>query len=96
MYKIKKRQRENAKEEGVIIRPSTRKFKKIDVFDMKNNKLASIGDIRYKDFAIYLKELPKEEALKKRNAYLKRHSKEPKIKNGKRTPSYYSDRILWN
>ena len=63
-------------------------------------KVASIGGVRangtpYKDYPTYLKELGKEGAEKKRKAYLARHAKEPKSKDGEKTPSYYADVILW-
>ncbi len=99
-YKIKKLQKEKAKKLNVIIKPSTKKNKKIDVFDNQNNLLASIGGVYpdgrfYKDYATYIQELGLDKANEKRKNYLKRHAKEPKIKDGKRTPSFYSDKILW-
>lgn len=103
-YKILPYQKKMADKNNVIIKTSSRKNKKIDVFDKKGNKLASIGGVYpngkfYKDYATYQKEIGLEKANKKRLAYLKRHSKEPKIKNinGVKiyTPSYYADKILW-
>lgn len=103
-YKIKNYQEDMAKKHNVIIKSSTKKNKKVDVFDKKGNLLASIGGVYpngkfYKDFATYIDELGLTKARKKRLAYLKRHSKEPKYKmeNGKRvyTPSYWADKILW-
>jgi len=93
-YKIKPLQFQKAKAEGVEIKPSTTRKKKIDVFK-DGKKVASIGAMGYKDYATYLQELPKAEADKKRKSYLARHSKEPKRKNGKKTNSYYADVILW-
>lgn len=94
-YKIKPLQKQKAAKLGVIIKPSTNKKKKIDVFNKDGDKIGSIGAIGYKDYATYLQELPKKEADKKRSNYLKRHSKEPKMKDGKRTNSYWADVILW-
>ena len=55
MYRIKTGQREAAKRLGVVIRPSTSKNKKLDVF--KNGfKVASIGDLRYKDYWEYVQQ----------------------------------------
>jgi hypothetical protein len=51
-----------------------------------------IGDIRYKDYDIYLKEKGKEYADNRRRLYKIRHEKYRHIKG---TPSYYADRILW-
>ena len=93
-YQIKPRQKAQAKKIGVSIKPSENKKKKLDVFKDKK-KVGSIGAIGYSDFATYLKTLSKKEAEKKRTNYLKRHAKEPKIKNGKRTNSYFADVILW-
>ena len=93
-YKIKKIQKDKAEKLGLEIKPSTNKKKKVDVFK-KGEKVASIGATGYKDYGTYLTELPKKEADKKRKNYLARHSKEPKMKDGKRTNSYYADKILW-
>ena len=95
-YQISARQKANAKKLNVTIKPSTNKKKKVDVFDKDNKKVGSIGAMGYKDYSIYLKELGKEKADIKKNAYLKRHSKEPKEKDGKKTNSFYADKILWS
>ena len=98
-YTITAYSKKQAKKEKVEIKPSKRKTKKIDVFK-DGKKVASIGGVRangtpYKDYPTYLKELGKEGAEKKRKAYLARHAKEPKSKDGEKTPSYYADVILW-
>jgi hypothetical protein len=98
-YVVSAYSKKKAKKEKVQIKPSTRKTKKIDVFK-DGKKVASIGGVRrngtpYKDYPTYLKELGKEGAEKKRKAYLARHAKEPKSKDGEKTPSYYADVILW-
>lgn len=90
-YKISKRQYSNAKKLGVKIKPSTLKNKKIDVFK-SGKKIASIGDIRYNDFSIYLRKKGKAFAQKRQKAYKSRHNK-TRRKKGSR--SYYTDRILW-
>jgi len=95
MYDIKPRQKANAKKLGLTIKPSENKNKKIDVFD-KDKKIASIGGAGYMDYASYIKTIGKKEADKKRINYLKRHSKEPKEKDGKPTNSKLSDLILWS
>lgn len=93
-YIIKDIQKEKAKKLKVEILPSTNKKKKLDVFK-DGEKVASIGAIGYKDYGTYLEELPKKDADKKRKNYLARHAKEPKMKDKKRTNSYYADKILW-
>ena len=100
VYKILPYSEQQAKKHNVIIKPSTNKKKKIDVFDKDGEKLASIGGIRkngipYNDYPTYLESIGLESANKKRKAYLARHAKEPKMKDGKRTPSYWADVILW-
>ena len=94
-YKIKDLQLQKAKKLNVTIKPSTNKKKKVDVYNKDGKKIASIGATGYKDYATYLTILPKKEADKKRKNYLARHSKEPKMKDGKRTNSYWADKILW-
>ena len=90
-YNITKRQRDNAKKLGVTIQPSSRKFKKIDVY--RGGKLvASIGDIRYRDYDIYLKETSKAYADSRRKAYKTRHKKDRMVKY---SAGYYADNILW-
>jgi len=98
-YKIKDLQEQKARKLGVTIKPSTNKLKKIDVYK-DNKKIASIGamktyNIPYGDYASYILSIGITKANIKRNAYLARHSKYPKIKNGIRTNSFWADNILW-
>tara|TARA_R110000822_G_scaffold174388_1_gene314010 strand:+ start:179 stop:469 length:291 start_codon:yes stop_codon:yes gene_type:complete len=93
-YKIKKQQYARASNHNVTIKQSTNKNKKIDV--IKNGKkVASIGAKGYKDFATYIEEKGLPYARKRRKLYLERHAKEPKKKDGKYTPSFWSDKLLW-
>ena len=91
-YKIKLRSYKKAKQLGLIIRPSLKKNKKIDVFDKNNNFITSIGATGYKDYPSYLLTDPKLAEQKKIN-YKKRHEK---YRNKIGTPSYYADQILWS
>ena len=76
---------------GVIIKPSNRKNKKIDVY--KNDvKVASIGDSRYKDFTTYLKEKGKSYANDRRRLYKIRHESD---KNKVGSKGFYASKILW-
>jgi len=93
-YRIKKIQLDKAKKIGVTIASSSNKKKKLDVFK-DGSKVGSIGATGYKDYGTYLEELPKKDADTKRKNYLARHKKEPKTKDGKKTNSYYADKILW-
>ena len=77
--------RKRAKNIGVTVNPSTRKNKKLDVFDSKGQKVASIGDLRYSDYLQHKND-------ERRRLYKLRHEKFRKIKG---SASYYADRILW-
>ena len=91
MYKITSRQKRNADAIGVIIKPSTLKGKKIDVF--KNGiKIASIGAIGYKDYSIYVAENGLAFANERIRLYQIRHAND---RNKKGTAGYYADKILW-
>eukprot|EP00966_Prymnesium_polylepis_P077560 1796877-Prymnesium_polylepis.2 len=74
-----------AKALGVEVKPSTRKHKKLDVFDVTGKKLASIGDIRYSDYLQHGDE-------ERRRRYKLRHES---YRHKKTTASYYADKILW-
>ena len=74
----------NAAKIGVSIKPSTRKGKKLDVFE-KGEKVASIGDITMSDFLQHRDK-------KRQRSYKARHGK-TRMKVG--TPSFYADKILW-
>jgi len=92
MYKITKRQKENAFKLMVFIKPSTNFAKKIDVFDSKGKKIASIGAIGYKDYDLHLKESGLAYANERRRLYKIRHQAD-RTKVG--SPGYYADKILW-
>jgi len=93
MYKILPYSYNQAKKLNVIIKPSNKnKNKKIDVYDLNNNYLASIGSINHYDYPYYIKVKGKSFADKRRLLYKRRFEKSRHIKN---TPSYYADKILW-
>lgn len=88
-YKITDYSYKQAKKLGVQIRPSVYKNKKIDVF--KNDvKIASIGNINYKDYAQYLVEKGKTYADERRKLYRLRHKNDINEGNG-----FYANKILW-
>lgn len=88
-YKIKEYSYKQAEKLGVEIRPSTRKNKKIDVF--KNNvKVASIGDIRYRDYPTYIETKGKKYADERKKLYRIRHAND--INTG---VGFYANKILW-
>ena len=92
LYKILPYSYNQAKKLNLIIKPSTKKNKKIDVFNEYNNYIASIGDINHYDYPYYLKYKGKDYADKRRKLYKKRFEKTRNIKN---SASYYADQILW-
>jgi hypothetical protein len=55
MYKITNYSFKKAKDLNVIIKPSTRKNKKIDVFSKDGDYIVSIGVVGYLDFPTYIK-----------------------------------------
>jgi len=91
-YKIKSRQKSQARKLGVTIKPSKLKNKKIDVFK-KGQKVASIGDIRYQDYATYLSNRGVKYADSRKRLYKARHQR---TRNKRGSNSYYADKILWS
>jgi hypothetical protein len=92
MYKISLYTRKKAKKLNVIVLPSEKKNKKIDVYDIYGNLLASIGDANYLDYPSYLKYCGKKIAEDRRKAYKIRHEKDRHIKG---SAGYYADQLLW-
>ena len=74
-----------ARELGVTVKPSTRKHKKLDVYDREGRRLASIGHLDYSDFLQH-------GDPERRRLYKKRHKKNRHIKG---TAGFYADKILW-
>ena len=92
MYKITQYSRTQAEKLGVTIKPSTVQGKKIDVFNKKGEKIASIGALGYSDYPTYLSEKGKEYADKRRKLYKERHESDRHIRG---SAGYYADKILW-
>jgi hypothetical protein len=84
VYNITKYSFDQAKKLGVDIKPSTVKNKKIDVF-RDGIKIASIGDIRYSDFATTGNK-------DQRRRFKLRFNKSRKVIGSN---SYWSDQLLW-
>ena len=91
-YKIKLHTYTQAKKLGVVVKPSKLKAKKIDVFNNKGDKIASVGAIGYSDYPTYIQTKGKKYADERRRLYKIRHQKN---RNKRGTPSYYADRLLW-
>lgn len=93
MYDIDDYTYEQAKKIKVIVKPSKKANKKIDVFDSIDEQyITSIGDIRYGDYPTYLKTRGKEFADKRRNAFHKRFKTDS---ISPYTNIYYSSKLLW-
>jgi len=75
MYVITDYTKKKAKAIGVEVRPSTRKGKKIDVYQ-HGVKIASIGDLRYKDYPTFLQEDGKVVAEQHKKQYHLRHTRD--------------------
>ena len=89
MYEITEYSKLQAKKLGVQIKPSTRKGKKLDVFE-NNKKVASIGAKNMMDYGLYKKEKGKAFADERRRLFRKR-TDWCKDKTG----CFYSREILW-
>ena len=72
MYEISPATYKAAKYYNLDIYPSEKRFKKIDVY-RGGLYVGSVGDIRYKDYHIYLKENGKQVANERRRLYHIRH-----------------------
>ena len=91
-YKITEYTLNRADQLNVIVKPSEKRFKKIDVFDKNGNYIVSVGDSRYLDFPYYIKNFGIKEAIKRRRLYKLRHKADKDIKG---TAGYYADKLLW-
>jgi hypothetical protein len=90
MYEIKEYTKKKAKEYNVKIKPSTNKNKKIDVFNQDNQKIASIGAIKYDDYPTHILKKGIDYANERRRLYKIRHKKDLNSKNG-----FWAQALLW-
>jgi hypothetical protein len=91
-YRIKPYTIRQAKKYGVSVKPSSVEGKKIDVFNSKGEKLASVGAIGYGDYPTFWEQKGKEFADEKRRLYKMRHAKDRIVRG---TPGWYADKLLW-
>ena len=82
---------QRAKQMKVTVQLSQQKNKKIDVFK-KGVKIATIGDLRYKDFPTYIIENGIEFANNRKRLYYMRHKKD--IEN-LHSNGFYAAKLLW-
>ena len=91
LYNITRHTHAKAKKLGVLVKPSTNKTKKIDVF-RNGKKLASVGANGMNDFPTFIKERGMKFAKTRRRLYRMRHEKD-RHKRGSR--GYWADKLLW-
>jgi hypothetical protein len=91
MYVITDYTKAQANKLGVVVKPSSKKNKKIDVFK-NDKKIASIGDINFLDYGNYIKRNGLEYANRRRELYRKRHAKDLNVvgSNG-----WFANKLLW-
>jgi hypothetical protein len=92
-YKISKASYAAAKRLGVSIKPSTVKGKKVDVFNAKGEKIASIGALGMNDFHLWKQKKGIDFAKRRRKAYKMRHEKDRHVRG---SAGFYADKILWS
>jgi hypothetical protein len=95
MYSIKKYTYNKAKTLGVIVKPSTNKTKKIDVFKKRGNiqkKVASVGANGMNDYPTYIQKRGLAYAKTRRRLYRQRHEKDRHVRG---SAGYYADKLLW-
>jgi len=92
MYKILPYTYRKAQKLGVIVKPSIRSGKKIDVYNKRGEFICSIGAMGYKDYPTYLKTKGKQYADQRRKLYKLRHSTDRMVKG---SPGFYADQLLW-
>ena len=91
-YRITTYTKNQAKKLGVIVKPSKVKGKKIDVFNKKGEKLASIGALGMGDYPTFMRKKGKDYAEGRRRLYKMRHEKD-RHKRG--TAGFFADKLLW-
>lgn len=78
MYVITQYTRQQAKANNLKIKPSTKRYKKLDVYTNTGDYITSVGDRRYNDYPTYVKTMGKSYADKRRELYHIRHKKDSK------------------
>jgi hypothetical protein len=91
-YHITNYSRRRAKQCNVKLRPSNTKGKKVDVFDFKGKKLASVGALGMMDYPTYILKKGRTYANKRRRLYTIRHKKDMARRG---SPGYWAKKILW-
>lgn len=92
VYKITRYTYKKAKKNGLHVRPSRNKNKKIDVYTLDGKFLASVGANGYGDYPSFIKKYGLTYANSRRRLYKKRHSKDRRKKYSK---GWLADTLLW-
>ena len=90
MYRIREYTKRKARAMGLVVKPSTRLHKKIDVYQ-HGKIVASVGDIRYDDYATLVETHPEKAEERKRLYHIRHRKDEAHIG----TPGYYAAKLLW-
>jgi hypothetical protein len=88
MYKITNYTLKRAKQMGLIVKPSSNKDKKLDVY----KKVATIGAKGMNDYPTYIKKNGIQFAKTRRLLYKMRHEKDRHVKNSN---GWFADKLLW-
>lgn len=92
MYKILPYTFAKARKLNVIVRPSKRKGKKIDVYNWQGFYITSIGAKGYMDYPYYLKMYGKKYADQRRKMYKIRHRNDRMVRG---SAGWFADKLLW-
>ena len=90
-YTITKYTYNKARQLGVVVKPSTNKTKKIDVFK-QGKKVASVGALGMNDYPTFIKKQGQAFANTRRKLYRMRHEKDRHIRGSR---GWYADQLLW-
>ncbi len=91
VYRITNYTRKQGRKIGVIIKPSKRPDKKIDVF-RDGERIASVGAYGMNDYPTYIRNKGKSFAKTRRKLYKQRHEKDRHVKWSK---GWLADKLLW-
>lgn len=91
IYHITNYTYKKAKKLGYVVKPSTNKSKKIDVYK-NNKKIASVGANGMRDYPTYIQQNGLKYAKTRRRLYRIRHEKDrhKRLSNG-----WLADKLLW-
>lgn len=92
MYSITDYTYRQAKKIGVMVFPSERAAKKIDVYDLEGNFLASVGAKGYGDYPTFIILYGKQYANERRRLYKQRHDAD---RHEMYSSGWLADQLLW-